>query len=138
MKILELLTPKRLLGNKGERAAVKYLKKKGYLILERGFVRGKSEIDIIAETEDTIVFVEVKTRSATNRSQKEPRPASAVNREKQRKIISAASRYKKAENKRMRFDVIEVIADKNEKGKETFEVTHIISAFNANTAGIYH
>ncbi len=138
MKILELLTPKRLLGNRGERAAVKYLKRQGYVILERGYVSGKSEIDIIASTEDTVVFVEVKTRSAKSRSPKEPRPASAVNREKQRKIISAAVRYKKDVNFRMRFDVIEVIAATNEKGKKIFEITHIISAFDGNTAAIPH
>ena len=138
MKILDLLTPRRLLGNRGEREAVKYLKKRGYLILERGYVTGNSEIDVIAELEDTLVFVEVKTRSAESHSPKEPRPASSVNKKKQQKIINAAMRYKKDDKMKMRFDIIEVIAAKNKKGKETYDITHIISAFDGNTAAIYH
>lgn len=56
---------KKLLGKRGEDLAVEFLKKKGYKILERNFQKRYAEIDIVAQEKDTLVFVEVKTR--TNR-----------------------------------------------------------------------
>lgn len=50
------------LGNYGEEVAVKYLQKQGYKILERNFRKGYGEIDIVAKQNETVVFVEVKTR----------------------------------------------------------------------------
>lgn len=52
-------------GIEGENAAVEYLKKHGYVILERNFNTKVGEIDIIAEDKDTLVFVEVKARDNT-------------------------------------------------------------------------
>jgi len=51
------------LGREGEEAAVRFLKKKRYKIVERGFRFLRGEIDIIASDRKTLVFVEVKTRS---------------------------------------------------------------------------
>jgi len=51
------------LGNRGERIAERFLKKKGYRILERQFRTRFGEIDLIAKEGDEIIFVEVKTRS---------------------------------------------------------------------------
>ena len=136
MKILKLLTPKRLLGNTGEKKAARFLRRHGYIILERNYVFGTGEIDIIAEKSDTLVFVEVKTRSKEKKSPKEPRPASALTPEKQRKIIYVAKQYKSKtqSDKKMRFDVIEVIKERDIKGRYIFNITHLIDAFNANTA----
>lgn len=136
MKILKILTPKRLLGNAGEKKAAGFLRSHGYIILERNYVSQAGEIDIVAEKGDTLVFVEVKTRSADKRSPIEPRPASAITPEKQRKIIYAAKQYKlkNQSDKKMRFDVIEVIKERDNKGKDIFNITHLIDAFNANTA----
>ena len=109
MKILEVLTPKRRIGNFGERKAVLYLRLHGYRILERNFVSSDHEIDIIAKKGDTVAFIEVKTRNADKENPIEPRPASAVTPEKQRGIISAANafpRYRYGRVK-MRFDIIE-------------------------------
>jgi putative endonuclease len=52
------------LGLWGERRAVEYLLRDGYRILEKNFRVWEGEIDIIAEKDDAIVFVEVKTRSS--------------------------------------------------------------------------
>jgi putative endonuclease len=49
-------------GNKGEEIACSYLRKHGYEILERNFLIRGGEIDIIAEDDGYLVFVEVKTR----------------------------------------------------------------------------
>jgi putative endonuclease len=52
----------KIVGNKGEELACQYLKKQGYLILERNFRIRDGEIDIIAKDKNILVFVEVKTR----------------------------------------------------------------------------
>ena len=51
------------LGIKGEEIAAEHLKKSGYKILFRNWKWGKNEIDIVAEKDNTVVFVEVKTRT---------------------------------------------------------------------------
>ena len=118
MKILEILTEKRKTGNIGERAAAKFLKRNGYKILKRNYADSNNEIDIIAENKEYTVFVEVKTRTVGHQSPREPRPASAVNPEKQRRIISATRYYTSYErnHKKLRFDVIEVyLTDEKKK-----------------------
>ena len=139
MKILELLTPKRVTGNFGERAAAKHLKKNGYKIRERNYVALGNEIDIIAENKSVLAFVEVKTRTRGKESAHEPRPASAVNRKKQQSIISVAKYYHSANKhllggKPIRFDVIEVWINDDNGRKSVAEITHMIGAFNGNTA----
>ena len=134
MKILEILTKRRKIGNAGERAAAKYLRKCGYKILERNYVSCGYETDIIAKCGDTVAFVEVKTRTVGHSSPMEPRPASSVTPEKQRKLISCAKSYMGANytlKAKMRFDVIEVMLDKQQRLQK---LNHLISAFNYNTA----
>lgn len=132
MNILNILTGKRIVGNIGEDAAARFLKKKGYKILERNFVASGHEIDIIAGNKEYICFVEVKTRTQGLENPLEPRPASAVNAEKQRSIIAAAKAYFAYENreKRKRFDIIEVFVNEHKKVKE---ITHIEDAFRADS-----
>jgi len=52
---------KREIGNEGEKIAKKYLRGKGYYILETNYLKPFGEIDIIAENQGRLVFVEVKT-----------------------------------------------------------------------------
>jgi putative endonuclease len=91
MRILEILTPKRLIGNLGENAAVKYLRKNKYKIIKKNYTAVGAEIDVIAEKDGVTAFIEVKTRNVKHLGYKEARPASSVTPEKQRKIIKAAS-----------------------------------------------
>ena len=95
MEILKVNTERRKLGDFGEKAAAKALKKDGYRILERNYAPEDAEIDIIAEKDGVTAFVEVKTRhkSDADASRIEPRPASAVTPKKQRAIIGAAKVY---------------------------------------------
>ena len=136
MNILKVKTSKRLLGNYGEKQAAKYLKRHGYKIVKRNFVADTHEIDIIAETGDTLVFVEVKTRTLGTNHPNEPRPASSVNAEKQRGIISAAKVYSafNPTSKKKRFDVIEVYVNSNTKRYSLAEIKHLENTFNFNTA----
>lgn len=135
MNILKVLTERRRIGNFGEKAAVSHLRKKGYKILAVNQVEGDCEIDVIAKNREYIVFTEVKTRRYGVENPAEPRAASAVTPEKQRKIIRAAASYlafHKTELK-VRFDIIEVYYDGNDK-KRVCEINHLEGAFNRNTA----
>lgn len=110
---------KKLLGKIGEDKAVKFLKRKGYKIEKRNFKTKLGEADVIAFDGETVVFVEVKTRSSNVFGS----PAEAVTFEKQRKYFLIASEYLQKFgllDKACRFDVIEVY-----KG----QINHILNAF---------
>ena len=133
MKILKVDTERRRIGDIGEMAAARFLKKAKYKILEKNYVAFEKEIDIIAENKEYIVFVEVKTRTIGHESLKESRPASSVTREKQKKIISLAKFYLGSyfKERQVRFDIIEVYLNEEKKVEK---ILHLESAFNYNTA----
>ena len=133
MKILEIDTENRRIADLGETLACKYLKKNGYKILKRNYAPFDCEIDIIAENKTTIAFVEVKTRTVGKQSQLEPRPASAVTPEKQRKIIKATRYYlgDTPNTKHISLDVIEVYLTTDKKAEK---INHMENAFSINTA----
>jgi len=110
------------LGPRGEELAAAYLRQQGYTIRDRNWRSGLTEIDIIAENNLFVVFVEVKTRSADY----QVHPSEAVNVPKQRTIINAASNYitRSGLAKEARFDIITVIF--NGTGRE---IDHIENAF---------
>ena len=135
MKILEILTPKRLIGNFGEREAIKLLRKGGYRILAKNYTALDAEIDVIARKDNVTAFIEVKTRSIKHLGYKEARPASSVTPEKQRKIIKAAKYYvgHHTTDTRLRLDVIEVYLEDSPRLKVK-EIKHIENAFDLNSA----
>jgi len=100
---------KQKIGKIGESAAVEYLIKHGYLLLERNWRYHKAEIDIIIKRNNLLIFVEVKTRQ----SDRFGRPADSVSRAQQKMIISAAQRYmeKIGHDWAVQFDVIGVLVD---------------------------
>lgn len=94
-------------GRLGEDFAALFLEQNGYKITSRNFRTRLGEIDIIAEKDGIISFVEVKTRSQNSLYS----PREAVTISKQKKIIKAASEYillTKCE-KQPRFDVFEIV-----------------------------
>ena len=109
-------------GKKGEDIAVEYLEKKGYKILERNWKMGKYEIDIIAKEGKYTVVVEVKSRNSNFAGE----PETAVTREKQRFLVTAANAYvrKMHYEEEVRFDIISILIV---KGKEI--INHIEDAF---------
>ena len=123
-------------GNFGEGEAAKLLKKKGYKILARNHVEGDGEIDIIAADSEFTVFVEVKTRKYGVDNPVEPRAASSVTPEKQRRIIKAAKTYLayNPTDKKVRFDVIEVYYETEGAKRRVREINHLEGAFSTNTA----
>lgn len=106
---------KRKFGSIGEKIAERYLISKKYRIVCKNFYTKRGEIDIIAQKQGYIFFIEVKTRS----SLKYGTPASAVNHVKIKHMKTAAKiflKLNKFEGYSFRFDVIEVIL-KNGKCK---------------------
>jgi len=109
----------KLLGDRGEQTAAKFLKKRGYKIIAKQFKNQFGEIDIICRHDGVIVFVEVKTR----RSSKSGRPEEAVDTHKQRQITRTALAYLK-KNRLLespaRFDVVSIVwADKGDEPEIT-------------------
>lgn len=95
------------LGSLGEKIAASYLENLNYTILESNYRTRHAEIDIIAKDDDTLCFIEVKTR----RSSRKGLAKEAITTAKQKKIILGARGYLTAEkiiNTRIRFDVVEV------------------------------
>ena len=120
----ELKNPQEL-GDWGEKKAARYLKRKGLKILEKNFSCKTGEIDIIAiDTDRTIVFVEVKTRSSENFSAAQD----AVTLAKQTRLARAANYFIAIHNiqdRPLRFDVITIVLNKGTK--ET--INHFKTAF---------
>ena len=106
---------KKELGKQGEEIAIRFLKKKGYRILLRNYVCKMGEMDIIAREKDTLVFVEVKTRTSTAFGP----PQLAVNSAKQMQLSKVALYFlkeKKLEEVKARFDVVAILL--RPKGEE--------------------
>jgi len=109
----------------GENQAATFLEKKGHKILSRRFrVTARDEFDLITRLNDTLVFVEVKTR----RTELYGRPVSAVERRKRHHLSRAAVRYlqRLKHPVNFRFDVVEVVGEKD--GPEPV-IRHIEAAF---------
>ena len=96
-------------GRLAEEAVARFLESKGFKVLGRNLRYRDGEIDIVAEEEGTIVFVEVKAR----RSEEFGVGAEAVTPEKRRRIVRAALRFLAGVGEEVpcRFDVIEVRLD---------------------------
>lgn len=107
------------LGRLGENLALELLKTEGYRILDKNFRTALGELDIIAEEQDTICFVEVRTKT----SPEEGHPLESISFSKRRKIIQTALCYLKAKNlndANARFDVVAVMP--NEDGQYKAEL----------------
>jgi len=99
------------LGKLGEELAAQFLLREGYEILERNWIFQKAEIDIIAKTENNIVFVEVKTRNSDYFGD----PQDFVTPGKIKLLVKAANEYVILNDldSEARFDIIAIL--KNQK-----------------------
>lgn len=113
------------IGDFGEDAATEYLENEDYEILERNFRVKAGEIDIIAEKDDTIVFVEVKTRADNHFGS----PSEYVTARKMRCVKKAAACYTDTVNNAVRFDIIEVFYTGDKENMTVTQVNHIENAF---------
>lgn len=115
------------MGGEYETIAADYLIGQGYKILERNHHNPYGELDIIAEKDRTIIYIEIKFRSGSQYGD----PLEAVDGRKQRRISMAASyhyaRHGALEGRPCRFDVIGISKDGS--------LRHIEDAFNYQGAG---
>ena len=130
-------TEKQILGRLGEDIAADHLEKNGYKIVARNLHLSKNELDIIAEDDDYIVFVEVKTRSCLYPESGDfGIPSRAVDSKKRGNTVKAARDYLYSYygGKQPRIDVIEVYILESQSEFKTptvLKVNHIRNAFDA-------
>tara|TARA_X000000950_G_scaffold46065_1_gene52593 strand:+ start:6565 stop:6999 length:435 start_codon:yes stop_codon:yes gene_type:complete len=114
-------------GRWGERTAERFLKKKGFCLIERNVRLGRfAEIDLIMKEADTLVFIEVKTRE----NEQFGRPFHAISNAQQRRISYAATHYIKRKHLKpdyIRIDVLEVVGDRSFRKKPL--IRHIPDAW---------
>ncbi|MGE5454344.1 MAG: YraN family protein [Methylocystaceae bacterium] len=119
-----MMNQRQHLGKQGEEIAVRYLKSQGYQVLRERYRVAQGEIDIIATWGQTLVFIEVKTRTSTAYGL----PAEAVTYQKQGKIRQVAMAFLQEGNHKynnFRFDVISILM----QGREKYQLDHIEGAF---------
>ena len=109
-------------GDWGEKIAAAYLTEKGYRVIKTQWHYARYEVDLIVLKQNTIVFVEVKTRFSADYGA----PWEAVNYAKQRKICKSADYYLRCfrVDAEPRFDIVSII---HAEGKT--EITHLEQAF---------
>lgn len=109
----------REIGQLGEEIAAKYLEGHGYKVLERNFHYSRfCEIDIIAKEKETLVFVEVKTRTTANFGH----PYEAITKKKLDNIYKAALFYlqqTKEKYKDYRIDIVSIL------GRDEYKIEHL-------------
>jgi putative endonuclease len=111
-------------GQLGERIAERWLRRQGWRIVQRRFRSGHRDIDLVAERDGTIAFVEVKARKGTEFGD----PVEAVNWSKQRELARSATVWIDRHGRPFevyRFDVIGVLVE-----GERVRIRHIPNAFS--------
>jgi putative endonuclease len=100
------MTERRETGNRGEKAARDYLRKRGYRIREINYRCGRGEIDIIAEQRDCLVFIEVRTKTSLQYGS----PEESITSIKQARLRRLAMQYLQRCDKLPREWRIDVVA----------------------------
>jgi putative endonuclease len=113
------MDPKKEMGRKGEEIAREILVRKGFQIIHSNWTCNKLEIDIIAQKEDELVFVEVKSRGSSEYGE----PERFVTPAKQKNLIRAANLYFEQSGSMLpaRFDVVSVLFMRGEVFAEHIE-----------------
>jgi putative endonuclease len=117
------MTYQKWIGDKGEQIAAEYLKDKGCRILEQNYHTRFGEIDLVAQEDDALVFVEVKTRTNTDFGL----PEASVTPAKLEKIESAALLWLQDHpdyHDDWRIDVIAILLKKD---KTVEDIQHFIN-----------
>ena len=117
----------RQIGQKGEEIAAKYLLKRGYKVLQSNWKCQVGEVDIVAEDNNNVVLVEVKTRRIAHKDDS-VMPELAVTKAKQEKYRTLALMYAALHPalESIRFDVIAI----NLVAPCTASLRHLIGAFS--------
>ena len=117
MSFLEKKERDRKLGQFAEKFAADYYTRQGYAVLERNWRLNKTEIDLIVQKEDIIVFVEVKARSGEDEE-----PVNAVSRDKMKRMVRASDVFIRSlqGDYNYRFDIFGLTGDFNNYSYEVY------------------
>lgn len=117
------MTTKKQTGDLGERIAAEHLQTKGYTVLARNYRYKHAEIDLIVQSGNWLIFVEVKTRTSTAFGY----PEDFVEYRQQQSIFEAALHYMHTNDWQgnVRYDIVSIIL----QGDEVKEVVHLEDAF---------
>lgn len=110
------------LGKKGEQLAINFLEEKNYKIIERNYRFNKAEVDIIAQKEDVLAIIEVKTRSTKAFGN----PQDFVKPKQIQRLVKAVDEYVTVNGLDLdvRFDIIAIV-----KENKQFKIEHLKDAF---------
>ncbi len=121
--VLEGMTPYEI-GRRGEQAAVRYLQRMGYEVVDRNWECPAGEADIVALDEGTLVFCEVKTRTSLDHGL----PVEAVDAQKRNRYEKIAGWYLRDHDYTdmcVRFDIVALLVVNGERAL----VRHYVNAF---------
>jgi putative endonuclease len=110
-------------GQQGERVAERWLLAKGWRVLQRRYRSGHRDIDLIAQRDSLVAFVEVKARSGDDFGD----PVEAVNWKKRNELVRSATTWIERHGRAgdvYRFDVIGVLVS----GRQV-RIRHVENAF---------
>lgn len=114
MRLFHRITRKDSTGRLGEAVAIEYLAGRGYKIVETNYRQPFGEIDIVAYAQETLVFVEVKTRHSNDYGT----PSEAVDGRKRRQLSRIAQEYiqrHRLHDAPARFDVVAILLDRDDR-----------------------
>ena len=114
-------------GQEGEKGVANYLRNKGFSVIKRNYTCKYGEIDIIAQSKEYILFVEVKTRKEASLIS----GSEAVDAFKRARIIKTAEDFLSKTDCTLqpRFDVAEVTVFKKSDGRDGYKLHYIKNAF---------
>jgi putative endonuclease len=121
-------TAKQALGELGERIAERWLRQRGWRIMNRRFRNGHRDIDLVVERDGTVAFVEVKARKGDDFGG----PVAAVNWRKQKELTKSAYVWIDRHGQPLdqyRFDVVGVLVD-----GERVRIRHVADAFTISSS----
>jgi len=127
-------TDRQRTGRLGERAAERFLRKRGYRVLARNVTYRQGEVDLVVRERatGTVCFVEVRSRRLADGEDVCVKPEATVTLRKRRRVASAARKFlanRRATDQAVRFDVVAVRFDAD--GRSRPEVRHYPGAFDA-------
>ena len=121
-------TAKQAFGELGERIAERWLRRRGWRVVNRRFRNGRRDIDLVVERDGTVAFVEVKARKGAEFGG----PVAAVNWRKQKELTKSAHVWIDRHGQPLdqyRFDVVGVLVD-----GEQVRIRHVPDAFTISAS----
>jgi putative endonuclease len=127
-RMTPMSTARQAFGELGERIAERWLRRRGWRVVNRRYRNGRRDIDLVVEREGTIAFVEVKARKGDDFGG----PVSAVNWRKQKELTKSAQVWIDRHGQpteQYRFDVLGVLVD-----GERVRIRHVPDAFSISNS----